>query len=99
MAKRIVIANQKGGVGRTTTAVTLAHGLARAGQRVLLVDCDPQGQVTSFLGLEKSAGLYEWLMERAPLVEVVVPASTMTHERPGLLCYRAINSVRRPKSC
>ena len=48
----LTLANQKGGVGKTTTAVTLAHGLALAGQRTLLVDLDPQGCLTFSLGTE-----------------------------------------------
>ena len=49
----LTIANQKGGVGKTTTAVTIAHGLAIAGVRTLLVDLDPQGHVAFSLGLPK----------------------------------------------
>ena len=57
--KVMSVANQKGGVGKTTTSVSLAHGLARAGVNVLLVDLDPQGHVAFSLGLEKSPGLYQ----------------------------------------
>jgi len=57
----IAIVNQKGGVGKTTTAVTLAHGMALWGLRVLLVDLDPQGNVADALGLEKSDGVSQML--------------------------------------
>ena len=55
--KTIAIANAKGGTGKTTTAVTLAHGLAMRGHRILLVDADTQGQAGRALGLRPSAGL------------------------------------------
>lgn len=58
----LAIVNQKGGVGKTTTAVTLAHGLARRGRRVLLVDLDPQGNVADCLGMEKGSGVYDLLV-------------------------------------
>jgi chromosome partitioning protein len=54
----IAIVNQKGGVGKTTTAVTLGHGLALRGKRALVVDLDSQGNVADSLGLEKTDGLY-----------------------------------------
>ena len=61
--KTIAILNQKGGVGKTTTAVTLAHGLAMAGLVTLLVDLDAQGNVADALGLMKEGMLYALLVE------------------------------------
>lgn len=60
--KTLAIINQKGGVGKTTTAVTLAHGLARLGRAVLLVDLDAQGNCADALGLDKAAGVYKLLV-------------------------------------
>ena len=63
-ANVVTITSGKGGVGKTTTAVNLAHGLASMGKRVLLVDCDTQGQVAKFLGEKPPCGLYEFITER-----------------------------------
>ena len=84
MTVTITIANQKGGVGKTTTAVSLAHGLSLKGYQTLLVDCDPQGQVASFLGLQQEPGLFDLLISHRPLGDVVRSAHTGDRQRPGL---------------
>jgi chromosome partitioning protein len=75
MARILSISNQKGGVGKTTTAVNLAASLALLGRRVLLLDLDPQGNATSGLGIDKgsvSGTLYDALVAERPLAELVV---------------------------
>ena len=70
----IAVANQKGGVGKTTTSVNLAAGLALSGSRVLLVDLDPQGNATMGSGIDKAeleASSYDWLIEQVPAERIV----------------------------
>jgi cellulose biosynthesis protein BcsQ len=72
MAKVFCIANQKGGVGKTTTTVNLAAGLVRAEQRVLVIDLDPQGNATMGSGIDKRAmplSVYDVLLESASIGE------------------------------
>lgn len=67
----IVIANQKGGVGKTTTAVTIATAMAAVGYATVLVDADSQGNAAQFLGLEPRADLYRLMIQERPVAEVV----------------------------
>ena len=72
----ITVANQKGGVGKTTSTVNLAVALAMHGLRVLVIDLDPQGNASTGLGIEHSSGtpsIYEVLVDGTPLEEVAVP--------------------------
>jgi chromosome partitioning protein len=71
--RRIAIINQKGGVGKTTTAVNLGAALARAGKRVCILDLDPQAHATTHLGIEpdgKSPSMYDVLIDSRPLADV-----------------------------
>jgi chromosome partitioning protein len=73
-ARIYAFANQKGGVGKTTTAVNLAACLAEAGERVLLVDLDPQANATSGLGMRAGATSSYDLLDGAPLAELAQPS-------------------------
>ncbi len=78
MGRIIAVANQKGGVGKTTTAVNLASALGRAGKKILVVDVDPQGNATSGLGVNKrqtTRSTYNLLIADASIEEVLIRTS------------------------
>ncbi|MGX7327957.1 ParA family protein [Enterococcus bulliens] len=78
MARIISVANQKGGVGKTTTTVNLGSSLAYMGQKVLLVDMDAQGNATSGLGVRKpdvEQDIYDVLVNEVPIVDAILPSS------------------------
>ena len=74
----VALANQKGGVGKSTTAINLAAALAFQGQRTLLIDLDPQGNATSGLGIDRSSievSIYDVMLKESELVDAVEPTS------------------------
>jgi chromosome partitioning protein len=85
LACTICVANQKGGVGKTTSAVNLATGLADLGYPTLLIDCDPQGNAASFVGLEPSPGLYQLVVEHRKPAEVVQHLEKIGYPAMGLI--------------
>ena len=86
MARVFCVANQKGGVGKTTTTVNLAAGLSRIGQRVLVVDLDPQGNATMGSGIDKRAlelTVYDVLLENASIAEARQPSAKVGYDVVG----------------
>lgn len=82
--RKIAIAMAKGGVGKTTTAVNLAYALTLQGQRVLLVDCDTQAQVSKFLGVKPRYGLYEFVTGKTHKGETVTKREAIHTARQNL---------------
>src|SRR6201994_3153941 len=90
----LALANQKGGVGKTTTAINLGTALAAIGERVLIVDLDPQGNASTGLGIDRrnrDCSTYDVLIGEAPMREAILPTAvprlhiaTSTMDRSGL---------------
>lgn len=91
MGTIISISNQKGGVGKTTTAVNLSASIGATNKNCLLIDCDPQGNATTGLGLDKSrmeSGLYDFILGSSPQDKVILKSSA-----PGLSIIAATKAL------
>lgn len=87
MVRVIAVANQKGGVGKTTTTVNVAAGLAELGRTVVVMDLDPQGNATQALGLDRGTlkqSAYDVLIDELPFEDAIMPTTT-----PGVWCVPA----------
>ena len=100
----MAVVNQKGGVGKTTTAVNLATALAACGKKVLILDLDPQGNASTGLGLEaaqRETGSYEVLIDGATIAEAtqptIVPGMSIVPTTPGTIAPRRKHIVVTPR--
>jgi chromosome partitioning protein len=83
MTRRIAIMNYKGGTGKTSTVINLAHGLSRLGKKVLVIDTDPQGSVANYMGVSFQHSLYDILSGQLAFEDVVVNARPLLDVVPS----------------
>ncbi len=96
--KVIAVTNRKGGVGKSTLTVHLAAGLAIRGQRVLVVDCDPQGQCATLLGQEKADGLFNLLVGDLPYEDLLIPVEPHRYTLDREIGWTLLGLLRSDKS-